>query len=135
MPNNLPRLKGHKTSSLPRLVDKPWGWEHWLELWGDSETGRGYCLKVIFIKAKEKSSLQYHQRKVETQYIINGTAELFLEEENGIVKKTLSKGDFFTVIPGRKHRVSALTDLTLLEVSTPEIDDVVRIEDNYGRKK
>jgi len=130
----LAKPKGHGGLSPPYLVDKPWGWENWLEFWGDSKTGRGYCLKLIFLKANKKSSLQYHKRKVETQYIIKGRAEISLGNDNGVLeKKTLEEGDFFTVIPGRKHRVTALTNLTLLEVSTPEINDVVRIKDNYGR--
>ena len=136
MPNKeLPRPKGYEKLSLPKLVSKPWGWENWLELWYDSKTGRGYCLKLIFLKSNEKSSLQYHRKKVETQYVVKGRAEISLEDERGLIKKmTLSEGRFFTVIPGRRHRVTALTDLTLLEVSTPEIADIIRIKDDYGRK-
>lgn len=135
MPNNLPRPKGYENHTFPFTVEKPWGWERWIELWEDPKTGRGYCLKLIFLKASNRSSLQYHERKVETQYIVSGRAEVLLEDEKGSVKKMiLAAGEFFTVIPGRKHQVTALTDLTLLEVSTPEVGDVVRIKDDYGRK-
>jgi mannose-6-phosphate isomerase-like protein (cupin superfamily) len=131
----LPKPKGYEEMSLPHLVDKPWGRETWLELWKDPKTGRGYCLKLIFLKANEISSLQYHQRKVETQYIVDGRAEVSLENEKGsLERRTIGKGEFFTVINGRKHRVKALTDLTLLEVSTPEVEDIVRINDKYNRK-
>lgn len=131
----LPRLKKYENLSLPYLVTKPWGWEKWLELWHDSKTGRGYCLKLIFLKANEESSLQYHPEKVETQYIIRGKARLSLENEKGLVKKMIiGQGDFFTVIPGKKHRLKALNNLTLMEVSTPEPEDVVRITDHYKRK-
>ena len=131
----LPRPAGYERLTLPFLVNKPWGWEKWLELWSDHKTGRGYCLKLIFLKAKEISSLQYHKRKVETQYIIRGKARISLENEEGLIKKmTFGEGDFFTAIPRRKHRVLALTDLTLLEVSTPDFEDVVRIKDRYNRK-
>lgn len=136
MPNKkLPKPRGYEELSLPNIVEKPWGWEKWLELWHDLKTGRGYCLKVIFLKANEKSSLQYHKRKVETQYILKGMAEISLEDEKGLIKTmSLGEGEFFTVIPNRRHRVAALTDLTLLEVSTPEIEDVIRITDYYDKK-
>lgn len=131
----LPRLKKYEDLSLPYLVSKPWGWEKWIELWQDSRTKRGYCLKLIFLKANEESSLQYHKKKVETQYIIQGKARVSLENEKGLIKRmTLEQGAFFTVIQGRKHKIKALNNLTLLEVSTPEVDDVIRIKDNYNRK-
>ena len=131
----LPLPKRYKGLSLPRLVNKPWGQERWLEFWGDSKTGRGYCLKEIFLKTGQRTSLQYHKTKVETQYIIRGKAEVSLENEDGLIEKiVMGKGDFFTIIPGRKHRVKALVDLTLLEVSTPEVEDVFRINDDYKRR-
>lgn len=135
MLDNLPRPEGYENHTFPLKVEKPWGWEKWLELWENPETGRGYCVKLIFLRANEKSSLQYHQRKVETQYIINGRAEISLEDERGQIKKiNLGTGEFLTVVSGKRHRVVALTDLTLLEVSTPEVDDVIRIHDNYDRQ-
>jgi len=111
-----------------KVVSKPWGKEIWLEL------NDKYCYKRIYINAGTRTSYQYHKNKLETNYIINGKAEVWLENDEGVVeKKVMIKDQFFTVIPPRKHRVIALTDLILQEVSTPEVDDVIRIEDDSGR--
>jgi NDP-sugar pyrophosphorylase family protein/mannose-6-phosphate isomerase-like protein (cupin superfamily) len=112
----------------PHIVHKPWGKEVWLEL------NDKYCYKRIYINAGTKTSYQYHEKKLETNFIIEGTAEIWLENNDGVVEKTLMKsGDFFTVKPPRKHRVIAITDVILQEVSTPEVDDVIRISDDVGR--
>jgi len=109
-------------------VSKPWGKEVWLEL------NDKYCYKRIYINAGTRTSYQYHINKLETNYIIDGKAEVWLENDEGVVeKKEMKKNDFFTVIPPRKHRVIAITDLILQEVSTPEVDDVIRIEDDESR--
>jgi mannose-6-phosphate isomerase-like protein (cupin superfamily) len=111
-----------------KVVSKPWGKEIWLEL------NDKYCYKRIFINAGARTSYQYHENKLETNYIIDGKAEVWLENDEGVVEKNvMEKDDFFTVIPPRKHRVIALTDLILQEVSTPEVDDVIRIEDDSKR--
>jgi len=111
-----------------KVVSKPWGKEIWLEL------NDKYCYKRIYINAGTRTSYQYHENKLETNYIIDGKAEVWLENDEGFVeKKVMKKDDSFTVIPPRKHRVIALTDLILQEVSTPEVDDVIRIEDDSGR--
>lgn len=112
-----------------KTVIKPWGKEVWLEL------NEKYCYKRIYIDAGYKTSYQYHEHKRETNYIIDGTAEVWLENDDGIVEKTIMKaGDYFNVTPPKKHRVIALTDIILQEVSTPEVDDVIRIEDDTNRK-
>ena len=111
-----------------KTIYKPWGKELWLEL------NDKYCYKRIHINAGTKTSYQYHDQKLETNYIIDGTAEVWLENDEGIVeKKIMNAGDFFTVLPPRKHRVIAITDVILQEVSTPEVDDVIRISDDSGR--
>ena len=111
-----------------KVVSKPWGKEIWLEL------NDKYCYKRIYINAGTKTSYQYHENKLETNYIIDGEAEVWLENEDGdVVKSKMKKDDFFTVIPPRKHRVIALTDIILQEVSTPEVDDVIRIQDDSNR--
>ena len=111
-----------------KVVSKPWGKEVWLEL------NDKYCYKRIYINAGTRTSYQYHENKLETNYIIDGKAEVWLENDEGTVEKTMmKKDDSFTVIPPRKHRVIALTDLILQEVSTPEVDDVIRIEDDSNR--
>tara|TARA_R110000737_G_scaffold112947_1_gene146087 strand:- start:6064 stop:7971 length:1908 start_codon:yes stop_codon:yes gene_type:complete len=111
-----------------KTIYKPWGREEWLEL------NDKYCYKRIYINAGTKTSYQYHEQKLETNFIIDGTAEVWLENDEGVVEKTIMKsGDFFTVHPPRKHRVIAITDIILQEVSTPEVDDVIRISDDSGR--
>lgn len=111
-----------------KTVYKPWGKEEWLEL------NDKYCYKRIYINAGHQTSYQYHEIKVETNYIIAGEAEVWLENDDGIVEKKLMKaGDFFTVNPPKKHRVIAVTDIILQEASTIEVDDVIRIEDDNKR--
>lgn len=111
-----------------KVVTKPWGKEEWLEL------NDRYCYKRIYINAGYKTSYQYHNFKTETNYIISGEAEIWLEDNNGNVNKTIMKtGEYFNVTPTKKHRVIAITDLILQEVSTPEVDDVIRIEDDSNR--
>lgn len=115
-------------SENAKVVSKPWGKEVWLEL------NDRYCYKRIYINAGHKTSFQYHEKKLETNYIIAGEAEVWLENEKGeLEKKNMGADDFFTVIPPRKHRVIAITDIILQEVSTPEVDDVIRIEDDANR--
>jgi len=111
-----------------KTVYKPWGKELWLEL------NHRYCYKRLHINAGKKTSYQYHEQKLETNYIIEGTAEVWLENDEGVVEKTVMKaGEFFTVVPPRKHRIIAITDVILQEASTPEVDDVIRISDDSFR--
>lgn len=111
-----------------KTVHKPWGKEEWLEL------NDAYCYKRIYINAGYKTSYQYHNFKKETNYIISGTAEVWLENDEGVVEKKIMKaGEFFNVTPPKKHRVIAITDIILQEVSTPEVDDVIRINDEFNR--
>ena len=87
-----------------KVVHKPWGKEEWLEL------NDAYCYKRIYINAGYKTSYQYHKFKKETNYIIEGTAEVWLENDEGIVeKKIMNAGEFFNVTPPKKHRVIAIT--------------------------
>jgi len=113
---------------MHKVVHKPWGREEWLAL------NDFYCYKRIYINAGYKTSYQYHQLKHETNYIISGTAEVWLENDEGVVeKKIMGAGDFFDVTPPKKHRVIAITDIVLQEVSTPHVDDVIRINDEFNR--
>lgn len=110
------------------IVYKPWGKEVWLEL------NDKYCYKRIYINAGFQTSYHYHEVKLETNYIAKGKAEVWLENDSGVVEKTIkNEGDSFTVVPPRKHRVVAIKDVILQEVSTPEVDDVIRIEDDTNR--
>lgn len=114
--------------SKTKIVKKPWGKEVWLAL------NEKYCYKRLYINKGHRTSYQYHIKKLETNYIIEGTAEVWLENDEGVVEKTImEKDNFFTVVPNRKHRIVALTDIILQEVSTPEVDDVIRIQDDNDR--
>lgn len=111
-----------------KTVYKPWGKEIWLEL------NNFYCYKRIHINSGHKTSLQYHNEKVETSFIVSGTAEVWLENSEGVIeKKICNAGEYFTVLPPKKHRIIALTDVIVQEVSTPHVDDVVRVEDDTNR--
>ena len=93
-----------------KTVYKPWGKEIWLEL------NDKYCYKRIHINAGTKTSYQYHEYKLETNYIIKGTAEVWLENDAGIIEKNIMEaGEFFTVHPPKKHRVT----LSLLKYLSP----------------
>ncbi len=112
----------------PKIVSKPWGKEVWLEL------NEKYCYKRLYLNAGHRTSFQYHRVKLETNYIIDGKAEIWLENDDGVVEKTImSKDASFTVLPMKKHRIVAISDIILQEVSTPEVDDVIRIEDDTKR--
>lgn len=107
----------------PKVVNKPWGKELWLEI------NEYYCYKRIYLNAGCRTSLQYHNFKQETNYVIAGKARVLLGDTWHDVKAD----DYFTIKPGVHHRVEAITDLVLQEVSTPHVSDVVRIEDDTNR--
>ena len=114
----------------PRRVEKPWGYELW---WARTER---YVGKVLHINAGQSLSLQYHNVKDETIMVLSGTL-LFETGEKGdpatLNKMEMHPGDIFHITPGTVHRMTGVTDVDLVEVSTPELDDVVRLEDRYGR--
>jgi mannose-6-phosphate isomerase-like protein (cupin superfamily) len=133
-----------------RIVSKPWGHEKWI---ADGQR-TPYALKRILFKAGFRSSLQVHQFKFETNYVLEGKgifqfrAELFDSEKflsgqisDGALEQILSEireyeinpGDVIDVEPGQIHRVIAITDLTFIETSTVELDDVIRLEDDTRR--
>ena len=110
------------------IIEKPWGREHWI-----AHTGK-YVLKIIEINRGHRSSLQYHVKKHEHIFVDSGTLQIEWENDQGQMEVLrLQSGDVVEVQPGRKHRVTALEDVRLIEVSTPELDDVVRVEDDYKR--
>ena len=114
----------------PRRVEKPWGWEL---IW--AETGR-YVGKILFVAVGQSLSLQYHERKDESWYVQSGRARLELGSSGAAVlnEVVIGPGEAFHYPPGTVHRVTALEDTTILEVSTPDLDDVVRLADAYGRE-
>mgnify|MGYP001127729853 FL=1 len=121
--------KDHELNLSNYKVTKPWGHELWLEL------NEFYAYKLIHMKEGNQSSLQMHEMKIEADYVIDGTAEVLLEDENGELKSHIySKGSGWVVPRKRKHRVIAKTDYTAMEVSTPHLDDVIRFEDDMKRK-
>ncbi len=113
----------------PRKVEKPWGWEL---IWAHAED---YAGKILFVRAGHSLSLQFHRVKDESWYVQDGRAELELGEPGDAALKSeiVSAGDAFRFRPGTVHRVRAVDDTLILEVSTPHLDDVVRLEDHYGR--
>ena len=113
-----------------RKVEKPWGYEL---IWAVTEI---YVGKVLFIKAGQALSLQFHRQKDESWFVQSGRAKLELGEvgETVLKEEVIGAGAAFHYVPGTVHRVSAIEDTTILEVSTPQVDDVVRLEDAYGRK-
>jgi mannose-6-phosphate isomerase-like protein (cupin superfamily) len=113
-----------------RRVDKPWGHEL---IWALTDV---YCGKVLFVKAGHSLSLQFHREKDEAWLIQSGRARLELGEagESVLNEEIVGPGMAFHYAPGTVHRVTALEDTTILEVSTPHLDDVVRLEDAYGRE-
>ncbi len=117
------------SSRRPRVVTKPWGEERIF-----AETKR-YAGKLILIRAGESLSYQYHNRKEETIHVLEGTLGLEVEREGERVDLSLKPGESFHVAPGTRHRMFAEAgDCLLVEVSTPELDDVVRLSDRYGRE-
>jgi mannose-6-phosphate isomerase len=108
--------------------DKPWGYEL---VYASTEQ---YCGKVIFVKAGEQLSLQFHREKDETIYVHSGRVEFEIGDPGRPVDvEVVGPGRAFHLPPGTVHRVRALDDSILLEASTPQLDDVVRLEDRYGR--
>lgn len=109
-------------------MDKPWGYE---EIW--AETDR-YAGKRLAIRAGHRLSLQLHRRKDESIYVLRGRLRLHLENGAGeLEEEELTPGESRRIRSGRRHRFEALEDCELMEVSTAELDDVVRLEDDYGR--
>lgn len=112
-----------------KMVQKPWGHEL---LFARTD---GYAGKLLFIRAGHQLSLQYHRQKEETIFVHAGRMRFVFEEEPGrLVEIEMGPGEAHHIPPGRQHRMIAVEDCTLFEVSTPELDDVVRLEDSYGRE-
>ena len=111
-----------------KRVDKPWGEELWVA------HNDAYVLKLIRLNKGTRTSLQYHVQKRETIYIDSGRVRAELDGADGRLETSiLGAGDVIENPPYRKHRLEALEDTRLIEVSTPQLDDVVRVEDDYRR--
>ena len=120
--------KPNKLSISNYKVIKPWGYELWLEI------NEFYTYKLIHMTKGNKCSLQSHEYKYETNYIIDGEAEVLLENDKGELESQLfTVGNGWSVPIGKKHRVIAKTDYTALEVSTTHLNDVIRYQDDNNR--
>jgi mannose-6-phosphate isomerase len=128
----MPTSKATATRSdhtLPRRVDKPWGHEIWY-----AHTDR-YAGKIIVVETGQRLSLQYHEIKDETSYLISGRLRLWQgDEADSLVERELEPGEAWRNHTGLVHMIEAIETATVLEVSTPELDDVVRLDDRYGRE-
>ncbi len=134
----------------PKIVTKHWGEEKWIA----DGVGQPYALKKILFRAGNRTSLQVHRHKYETSYVLSGTGKLFVSKEKFDIdlflnigmsqeeiehfEKTfdvydLVVGETFDIPPGYVHRVVATTDLEFIEASTPDLDDVIRLQDDKGR--
>jgi mannose-6-phosphate isomerase-like protein (cupin superfamily) len=112
-----------------RRVDKPWGYEL---IWAQTDR---YVGKVLVIESGYRLSLQRHETKDESILVRSGRLRLHLEDDDGVVRQhDLGPGDHRHVPTGRVHRFEALERCELIEVSTPELDDVIRLEDDFGRE-
>jgi mannose-6-phosphate isomerase len=113
---------------FPRVVDKPWGHELWFAL-----TDR-YCGKILHVNAGHRLSLQYHETKDESSYLFSGRVRLTRGASPDQLSETeIAPGHAWRSKPGEIHTIEAVEDAQILEVSTPEVDDVVRLVDRYGR--
>jgi mannose-6-phosphate isomerase len=122
-----------------KIITKPWGYEFWL-----TDETTPYSMKRIILNAGQRTSLQVHRYKVETTYIVSGSAILLLSEEdaydftNGnippLTEQYIEAGSTFDIKPGTVHRITAITDLEFIESSSTELDDVIRLQDDTNRK-
>jgi mannose-6-phosphate isomerase len=125
-----PNLSGIEQFAFePRRVDKPWGHEL---IWAHADA---YVGKLLSVNAGHELSLQFHREKDESWYVLEGRAELELAAagEKVTSREVVTPGAAFRISPGTVHRILALEDTVILEVSTPQLDDVVRLDDKYGR--
>lgn len=111
-----------------RTVQKPWGHE---TIWAHTDR---YVGKVLHITAGHALSVQYHNEKDETVYLLSGELVYRVKMGDALEDMHLTKGESFRITPGTIHQMEAVTDCDVLEVSTPELDDVVRLSDRYGRE-
>lgn len=132
----------------PKIVKKPWGQEMWLS----DGTNMPYAFKRIVFNSGHKSSLQVHQFKKETNHVLRGSGVLITSSKNfpvdeylkgkitdlmpwldTIITKVIMPGDTFDIMPGIIHRIIATTEIEMLEASTTELDDVIRLQDDTNR--
>lgn len=119
---------GGGNGGVPRRVEKPWGHEL---IWADTEH---YAGKILHVTAGHALSLQYHERKDETIHVLRGEVRFQIgPSADDLTTVVLREGESVRIRPGTVHRMEAITDVDILEASTAHLDDVVRIDDRYGR--
>jgi len=114
-------------SELPYRVEKPWGYEL---IWARTDR---YVGKILHIDAGQLLSLQYHNKKDESIYVLRGEIILRIQQEDTMIERRVGEGEAFHIRPRLVHQFEAVTAADLLEASTSELDDVVRLQDKYGR--
>lgn len=124
---NSRRAIGHPMTNLPYRVEKPWGYEL---IWARTDR---YVGKILHVEAGHVLSLQYHERKDESIYVLAGEIILRLEEGETLIERRMAQGEAFHIRPTVVHQFEAVVTSDLLEASTPELDDVIRLKDRYGR--
>ncbi len=112
---------------IPHRVEKPWGHEL---IWALTDR---YVGKILHIEPGHLLSLQYHERKDETIHVLKGEIIFRVQEGDELVERPMREGESYHITPHTVHQMEAVVPSDLLEASTPEIDDVVRLEDRYGR--
>lgn len=112
---------------LPHRVEKPWGHEL---IWAKTDR---YVGKILHIEAGHLLSLQYHERKDETIFLLRGEIVFRVHVDGALTERRMREGERYHITPGTVHQMEAVETSDLLEVSTPELDDVVRLQDRYGR--
>jgi mannose-6-phosphate isomerase len=114
-------------TQLPYRVEKPWGYEL---IWARTDR---YVGKILHIEAGHLLSLQYHERKDESIYVLSGEIVLRLEQGETLIERRMGQGEAFHIQPKQVHQFEAVVTSDLIEASTPELDDVIRLKDRYGR--
>ncbi len=124
-----PTATGPSGQTLPRRVEKPWGHEIW---WAATDQ---YVGKILHVNKGHRLSLQYHEEKDESCYVLAGRLILVQgQSPDALTERTISVGDVWHNAPGTIHTIEALEDSDVLEASTPQLHDVVRLRDDYGRE-
>ena len=134
---NFSKKNWHYDEQEAKVVMKPWGREVWINFRKGENIGdedKKYIMKKLYIKKGTKTSFQYHNDKIETNFLIEGSVEAWFEDNEGHIDvKVLEAGAIWSIPAGIRHRIVTLEDIVLMESSSPEVDDVVRIKDDTLR--
>src|SRR4051812_32749704 len=122
-----PEHPSAKDAHPPYRVEKPWGYEL---VWARTDR---YVGKILHIEPGQVLSLQYHHKKDETIHVLRGEIILRVQVDGKLTERRMREGESFHIVPPTVHQMEAVTPTDLLEASTPEVDDVVRLQDRYGR--